>query len=65
MTPPRLPVPPRKSRVALWLALARSLALIGGWKLAAPRAAAPVPAQAQAAALALPQGNELAVFAGA
>ena len=44
--PPRLPVPPRKSRVAVWLALARSLALIGRWKLAAPRAAAPVPAQA-------------------
>lgn len=47
--------------MALWLALALSLALIGWWELAAPRAAAPVPAQR--AALALPQGNKVAVFA--
>ena len=56
-----LPVSPRKPRVALWLALAFSLALIGWWELAAPRATEPVPAQA---AFALPQGSEVAVFAG-
>ena len=61
MHKPLSPVSPKKPRVALWLALAFSLALIGWWELAAPRATAPVPAQA---ALALPQGSEVAVFAG-
>lgn len=56
------PSTPRKPRVALWLALAFSLALIGWWELVTPRAAAPNPEQA--AALVLPQGSEVAVFAG-
>lgn len=46
----------------MWLALAFSLALIGWWELAAPRATAPV--LDQAAALILPQGSDVAVFAG-
>jgi len=52
----------RKPRVALWLALAFILGLIGWWELAVPRA--PTVATTQAVAMAQPEGSEVAVFAG-
>ncbi|MBA3057724.1 MAG: peptide-methionine (S)-S-oxide reductase MsrA [Gammaproteobacteria bacterium] len=57
-----LPVSPRKPRVAVWLALAFILGLVGWWEFAAPRASGAAPPQP--AALALPAGSEVAVLAG-
>lgn len=62
MNKSRLPISARTPRIGLWLAFAFSLALIGWWELAAPRASAPLPEQA--AALAAAPGSEVAVFAG-
>ena len=53
---------PQKPRVALWLALAFILGLIGWWELAVPRA--PVVATKQPVAMARPTGSDVAVFAG-
>lgn len=55
------PVTPRKPRVALWLALAFILALIGWWELATPRVGS---SPAPMAAAAFPAGSEVAVLAG-